>query len=83
MKYNYYDARGRLLCSSEAPITFNLELYPIWKYVKCEVLTEEGDYVTSVVKERVKPTEEENEDAKEAETERKVGRKKKDKKKGK
>jgi hypothetical protein len=37
MKYKYYDQRGRLLCESDSPITFNLELYPIWKYLKLKV----------------------------------------------
>ena len=59
MKYKYYDQRGRLLCEADSPITFNLTLYPIWKYIKCEI--EEGE--EEVIAARVTPTVEEKKEA--------------------
>ena len=63
MKYQYHDQRGRLLCEADSPITFNLVLYPIWKYIKCRISDDEGEVVEEkMVAERVIQTKEEKDE---------------------
>jgi len=50
MKYKYHDQRGRLLCESDSPIKFNLELYPIWKFLKCTIAGEKDTIVAARVR---------------------------------
>ena len=75
MKYKYYDQRGRLLCESDSPVTFNLVLYPMWKYIKCVI--DEGE--STVVAERITQTENDRKAEKSEEADRPKSKKKKKK----
>ncbi len=59
MKYKYYDQRGRLLCTSDAPIEFNLFLYPPFKYIKCVTEGKEDKVIAA----RIIPSEEDKAEA--------------------